>query len=59
MYVEHRDESVERQQELEVEVRVSFDRKDLDAVELLDITLTAPSKGFGIETEHNFGWPWK
>ena len=59
MYVERRDESVKRQQELEVEVRVSFDPKDLDTVDISDVSVTAPSKGFGIETEHNFGWPWK
>ena len=59
VYVEHRDETVHRQRELEVEVRLSFDRKDLSDTEVLEVNLASPSKGFGIETRDSHGWPYK
>ena len=59
VYVEHRDEDVEREDELEVEVRISFDPKDLDTVEVIEVSLTEPSKGFGIKTQNDHDWPYK
>ena len=59
VYVEHRDETVHRQRELKVEVRLSFDRNDLSDTEVLEVNLASPSKGFGIETRDSHCWPYK
>jgi hypothetical protein len=50
---------VYRERVLEVEVQIGFDRKDLSTVYLLGVSLTSPSKGFGIKTYENYGYPWK
>ena len=59
IYVEHRDEEVEREAELTVEIEVSFERMDVDSFEIISISLISPSDGFGIETNSNYDWPYK
>ena len=59
VYIEHRDETMHRQTKLEVEVRLGFDRKDLSDTDIVEVSLTSPHKGFGIETRSNYGWPFK
>lgn len=59
MYVEHRDEEVERDVELVVEIEVSYEPMNPESFEILDITLTDPADGFGIETQSNYDWPYK
>jgi len=42
VYVEHRKEEVERDQELVVEVRVAYEQVDPDSFEIIDISLSDP-----------------
>lgn len=59
VYVEHRNEEVEREAELMVEIEVSFEKMDPDSFDIIGISLISPSDGFGIETESNQDWPYK
>jgi PIN domain len=59
IYVEHRDEEVEREQELTVQIELSFEQMDPASFEIVYISLIEPSKGFGIETQNNHDWPYK
>jgi len=59
MYVEHRDEEVERDVELVVEIEVSFEPMNPDSFKIVSTSLTEPSDGFGIETQNNYDWPYK
>jgi hypothetical protein len=59
VYVEHKKEDVEREQELVVEVRVAYEQGDSDSFEITGISLTEPSDGFGIATQDDYDWPYK
>jgi hypothetical protein len=59
LYVERREEEVEDEQELVVEVEVSYDGLDPATFEIMDVSLTEPSDGFGIETQDARDWPYK
>jgi len=59
MYVEHREEQVERDAELVVEIEVSYEPMDAASFDILGISLIEPSDGFGIETRNNYDWPYK
>jgi hypothetical protein len=59
IYVEHRDEEVEREEELTVEIEVSFEKMDPTSFDIMGISLIKPSDGFGIETRDNHDWPYK
>ena len=58
-YGDRKEEQVERETGLVVEVRASYERLDPKSFEIMDISLTQPPDGFGIETDFNYGWPWK
>ena len=59
VYVEHRDEEVERDAELTVEIEVGFEKMDPDNFDIIGISLVKPSDGFGIETKDDYDWPYK
>jgi hypothetical protein len=59
VYVEHRNEEVEREQELMVEIEVAYEDLEPDSFEIIGVSLTSPSDGFGIETEDAHDWPYK
>ncbi|HEY2471373.1 MAG TPA: PIN domain-containing protein [Terracidiphilus sp.] len=59
MYVEHRDEEVERDVELGVEIEVAYEQMDPESFEILGVSLIDPRKGFGIKTQNNHDWPYK
>ncbi len=59
VYVEHRDEEVERDVELVVEIEVSYEPMEADSFEIIGISLTEPADGFGIETQDNYDWPYR
>jgi predicted nucleic acid-binding protein len=59
IYVEHRNEEVEREAELTVEIEVSFEKMDPDTFDIVSISLISPPDGFGIETQSNHDWPYK
>jgi hypothetical protein len=59
VYVEHRDEEVEREVELTVEIEASYEQMDPSSFEILGISLVEPPDGFGIETQNNYEWPYK
>jgi hypothetical protein len=59
VYVEHRDEEVEREVELVVEVEVSYEQMDTDSFEVIGISLVEPPDGFGVETQNDYDWPYK
>ena len=59
VYVEHRDEEVERDVEMVVEIEVSYEPMVAESFEILSISLTEPPDGFGIETQDNYDWPYK
>lgn len=59
VYVEHRDEEVDREAELTVEIEVSFEGMDPDSFEIIGISLISPSDGFGVETQSSQDWPYK
>jgi hypothetical protein len=59
VYVEHRKEEVEREQELVVEVRVAYEQGDPNSFDIIGISLTEPSDGFGIKTQDEYDWPYK
>ena len=57
MYVEHREEEVERDVDLVVEIEVSYEPMDPESFKIVSTSLTEPSDGFGIETQNNYDWP--
>jgi hypothetical protein len=59
VYVEHRDETVEREQELTVEIEVSYEHMDPETFSIDAVTAANPSDGFGIETADAHDWPYK
>lgn len=59
VYVEHRDEEVERDEELIVEIETTYEQMDPGSFEISNILLIQPSDGFGIETQDNYDWPYK
>jgi hypothetical protein len=59
VYVEHRNEEVEREQELTVEIEAAYEQMDPDSFEIIGVSLISPSDGFGIETEDAHDWPYK
>ncbi|MYJ95847.1 MAG: hypothetical protein F4053_09760 [Proteobacteria bacterium] len=59
LYMEHKTETVNGTERLFVTVTASFQGMEELDFQLVDVDLTSPSAGFGIETEKNAGWPWK
>jgi hypothetical protein len=60
VYIQHREEHVtNREQGLTVEVKVSFNDMDPLSFEVTEVDLISPADGFGIETEDDYGWPYK
>jgi hypothetical protein len=59
MYVEHREEVVERDVDLVVEIETSYEQMDPSSFAIIGISLIEPRKGFGIETQINYDWPYK
>ena len=59
IYVDHKEEDVERDEELTVEVEVWFENMDPASFEIIGVTVTSPSDGFGIKTALDDGWPYK
>jgi hypothetical protein len=59
VYVDHKEEDVERDVELTVEIEVFFEKMDPTTFEILYVSVTSPSDGFGIETALDDGWPYK
>jgi hypothetical protein len=59
MFMEHREEDVEREEEVVVEVRVVFMGTDPEAFGIEDVDLTEPADGFAIKTEDAEDWPYK
>jgi hypothetical protein len=59
VYADRKEETVEREQELTVEILVTYDQRDLETFEIENIIVTEPSDGFGIKTEDDHDWPHK
>ena len=60
VYIQHREEDVvDRDELLTVEVKVSFDDMDPQSFDITEIDLIEPDDSFGIETEDDYGWPYK
>ncbi len=59
IYFETKHEHVEREIGLVVEVRVRYEQKDPNSFEIMDVSVTEPADGFGIETENSRDWPYK
>jgi hypothetical protein len=59
VYVEHRDEEVERAVDMVVEIEASYEQMDTESFEIIGISLIEPPDGFGIETQNNYDWPYK
>jgi hypothetical protein len=59
VYVEHRYEEVEDEQELAVEIEVIYEDMDPAIFDIIGVSLTSPSDGCGIETQDARGWPYK
>jgi hypothetical protein len=60
VYVQHREEDVtDREELLTAEVKVSFDEMDPQSFDITEIDLIEPDDSFGIETEDDYGWPYK
>jgi hypothetical protein len=59
VYSELREEEVYRTHSLSVEVNVQFEHIDPAKFEIVIVSLIGGSKGFGIKTDFNEGWPWK
>ena len=59
VYVEHKNEEVQREEQLMVEVQVAYERMDPDSFEIIEISLIQPSDGFGIKTQDDYDWPYK
>jgi hypothetical protein len=59
VYVEHRNEEVEREQELTVEIEVMYEQMDPDSFEIISVSLVSPSDGFGVDTGDAHDWPYK
>lgn len=59
IYVEHKEEDVERDEELTVEIEAFFENMDPASFEIISTTVTSPSDGFGIKTALDDGWPYK
>jgi hypothetical protein len=59
MYVDRREEEVEGDEKLVVEVEVAYEDLDPDSFEIHSISLVEPSDGFGIQTQRARDWPYK
>lgn len=59
IYVDHKEEDVERDEELTVEIEVFFENMDPSSFEIVDVSITSPSDGFGIKTSFDGDWPYK
>lgn len=51
VYVEHRNEEIEDKEELVVEVEVAYEDMDPSSFEIVSVTVTEPSEGFGIKNQ--------
>jgi hypothetical protein len=58
VYFDKKHEHVEREQDLVVEVRVSYEQMDPASFEVMEVSLTEPADGFGVETENSHDWPY-
>jgi hypothetical protein len=59
MFMDHKEETVKRKDDLVVEVRVTFEGMDPQEFEIDEIDLVEPSRGYGINTADMEGYPWK
>ena len=59
MYVEHRNEEVERDEDLTVEIEVAYNPMNSGSFEIIAISLIESFDGFGIKTQDNCDWPYK
>jgi len=59
IYAKHREEKVEREELLMVEVQATLDPEELEFFDIQDISVIGPSGGFGIETEDAHERPYK
>lgn len=59
LYFEDREEEVNREAELTVQVEVSFDEDKPDELSIDSVAVVSPSGGFGIETSDANHWPYK
>jgi len=59
IYVDHKEEDVERDEELTVEIEVFFENMDPSSFEIVYVSITSPSDGFGIKTSFDDDWPYK
>jgi hypothetical protein len=59
VFMDHVNETVSREEDLVVEVQVSFDGVDPDAFEVDDVNLVDPSGDQRVSTSKWEGYPWK
>ena len=62
VYVQHREEHVvDREQQLTVEIKVTFDDMDTHSFKITEIDLIEPGDSFAIETDEDYHdeWPYK
>lgn len=59
VFADRKEEDVNREQELTVEIYITYERMDPDTFEIENIRLIDPSDGFGIQTEFDYDWPHK
>ena len=59
IYAEHRNETVEREQELTVQIEAQYEHMEPDTFEIIGVSLTSPRDSFGIQTQDAGEWPYK
>jgi hypothetical protein len=59
VYFDTRHEHVDREIDLVVEVRVSYEQMEPASFEIIGVSVTEPADGFGVETENSHDWPYK
>jgi hypothetical protein len=59
MFMDHKEETVQRTDELLVDVRVTFEGTDPGKFRIENVDLVEPARGYGITTPELEGYPWK
>jgi hypothetical protein len=59
VYVEHREEEVQRDIDLVVEIEASYEQMDPSSFDIMSTSVIEPTDGFAIKTQNDYGWPYK
>lgn len=59
VFADQKEEDVRREQDVTVEILVTYNQMDLDTFEIENVIVIEPREGFGIKTEDDNDWPYK